>query len=107
MKTSQLASNLVWVGASTLLGIASGLFAFVVVVRLSGTELFVSQMFWISFAGLLGLLVNFGFNLLVPREIGANPDRSPAFELQSLFAIALLPALNETDRVRFSGLAKP
>lgn len=44
---------------------------------------------------------------LLFRVSSINRESSRAFELQALFAASLLQALSETDRVRFSGPAKP
>lgn len=90
MKIPELVSNLGWMGASTFLRMASGLLAFVVVARLLGPEMFGTYMFWLSVAGLLALVVNFGFTPLVLREIGAQPDTVKAVMSEVLTARVIL-----------------
>lgn len=85
-----LLRNIGWMGATTGLRLASGMLSFVIVARLLGPADFGVYMFWMSVAGLLTLLVNFGFTPLVLREIGANPASAKTLMSEVLTARALL-----------------
>lgn len=87
---SGLLRNIGWMGVTTGLRLASGVLSFVFVARLLGPGDFGAYMFWMSVAGLLTLVVNFGFTPLVLREIGANPDSAKALMSEVLTARALL-----------------
>ncbi|NRR31609.1 oligosaccharide flippase family protein [Oxalobacteraceae bacterium] len=85
--------NVLFMGASTAVRLVFGLLTFALMARLLGPNAFGLFMFWLSVAGLLCMLANYGFTPFVLREIGARPEQARTVMGEVLSAKFLVSAL--------------
>lgn len=81
---------------SYTLRVGSGTVVFILMARLLGPAAFGQFAYWLAWATLLAIPVNFGFNALVLRGFGAEPDRALTLMSEVLLAklsLAGLPLL--------------
>jgi O-antigen/teichoic acid export membrane protein len=81
--------DILYMGTSTAVRLASGLLTFVILARVLGLAPFGVLMLWLSVATLLATVANFGFTTYLLREIGHSPDTAPGV-VNEVFASKLL-----------------
>lgn len=66
--------NIGWMTIATLLRLGAGFVLFIFLARELGPANFGLLAYWLAFASLLALIVNYGFGLQLLRELGRNRD---------------------------------
>jgi O-antigen/teichoic acid export membrane protein len=89
----KVAGSFALVFTGYVLRLSAGMVVFVVLARLLGPAPFGRFSYWLAIATILTIPVNYGFNAMVLRSFGAEPQRAPEIMAEVFAAKLLLAAL--------------